>query len=48
MQYGYFQKAVIDIPPLWDREFDVAYEHWKDNLSGTIQKHDEEDAWIVA
>ena len=45
---GYFQKAVFDIPPLWDREFDVAYEHWKDNLSGIIQKHGQEDAWIVA
>ena len=45
---GYFQQAVIDIPPLWDHEFDIAYEHWKDNLSGAAQKHDQEDAWIVA
>lgn len=48
IQDGYFKKSVIDIPALWDREFDVAYDHWKDNLSGTIQRDDQEDAWIVA
>ena len=48
IQDGYFKKSVIDIPALWDREFDVAYDHWKDNLSGTIQRDEQEDAWIVA
>ena len=48
IQDGYFQNAVIDIPALWDREFDVAYDHWKTNLSGSIQKDEQEDAWIVA
>ncbi|QNI55068.1 hypothetical protein SynBIOSE41_02573 [Synechococcus sp. BIOS-E4-1] len=48
IQDGYFKKSVIDIPALWDREFDVTYEHWKDNLSGTIQRDEQEDAWIVA
>ncbi len=47
IQDGYFAKAVIDIPPLWDREFDVVYEHWKDNFSGTIHKDDQEEAWVV-
>ena len=45
---GYYVKAVINIPPLWDPEFDVAYDHWKDNLSGTIQRDPQNDAWIVA
>ena len=48
IQDGYFKKSVIDIPALWDREFDIAYDHWKDNLSGTIQRDEQEDAWIVA
>jgi len=48
LQDGYFKKSVIDIPALWDREFDVTYDHWKENLSGTIQRDDQEEAWIVA
>jgi hypothetical protein len=26
----------------------VAYDHWRSNLSGSIQKDEQEDAWIVA
>ena len=48
IQDGYFKNSVIDIPALWDHEFDVAYDHWKDNLSGSIQRDEQEDAWIVA
>ena len=48
IQDGYFKNSVIDIPALWDHEFDVAYDHWKTNLSGSIQKDEQEDAWIVA
>jgi hypothetical protein len=48
IQDGYFKNAVIDIPALWDHEFDVAYDHWKNNLSGSIQKDEQDDAWIVA
>ena len=48
IQDGYFKSAVIDIPALWDHEFDVAYDHWRTNLSGSIQKDEQEDAWFVA
>ena len=45
IQDGYFKKSVIDIPVLWDREFDVAYDHWKDNLSGTIKRTNRKMLW---
>ena len=48
LQDGYFKKSVLDMPPLWDREFDVTYDHWKENLSDTIEKDDQQEAWIVA
>ena len=44
---GYFKKSTINIPPLWDREFDIAYEHWKDNFSGSISRDGQEEAWIA-
>ena len=44
---GYYKKAVIEIPALWDHEFDVVYDHWKTNFSGTIQKDNQQEAWMV-
>ena len=45
---GYYKNSVIEIPALWDHEFDVAYDHWKTNFSGTIERDEQEEAWIIA
>ena len=45
---GYYKQSMIEIPTLWDHEFDVVYDHWKDNFSGEITRDSNNDAWVTA
>ena len=37
-----------DIPEIWSKEFDNAYEHWKDNFNGDVIRNRQLQAWVPA
>lgn len=45
---GYYKLSSIEIPALWDSEFDIIYQHWKENSAQNIVVENEHQAWISA
>ena len=37
-----------DVPEIWSKDFDNAYEHWKDNFNGDVIRNRQLQAWVPA
>lgn len=37
-----------DVPEIWSKDFDNAYEHWRDNFNGDVIRNRQLQAWVPA